>query len=82
MQTKDNLVILTHKIHILITLTVFLKKCEKCKRCLHIGMKGVIEFLGHVSCPLQQSHIFGHSSTLHLCKYKLITTGELLSEIS
>ena len=40
-QTKDNLVILTHKIDTLITLTTFLKKCEKSKGGLHIGMKGV-----------------------------------------
>ena len=31
-QTKDNLVILTHKIDTLITLTTFLKKCEEKKQ--------------------------------------------------
>jgi len=40
-QTKDNLVILTHKIDILITLTTFLKKCEKSKRGLHTRTEGV-----------------------------------------
>jgi hypothetical protein len=40
-QTKDNLVILTHKIDTLITLTTFLKKCEKGKGGLHIGTEGV-----------------------------------------
>lgn len=30
-KTKDNLVILTHKTDTLITLTTFLKKCEKSK---------------------------------------------------
>jgi len=30
-QTKDNLVILTHKTDTLITLTTFLKKCEEKK---------------------------------------------------
>jgi len=43
-QTKDNLVILTHKIYTLTALTTFLKKCEKCKWCLHIRTKGVISF--------------------------------------
>jgi len=32
MQTNDNLVILTHKINIFITLTTFLKKCKKNKK--------------------------------------------------
>jgi len=31
-QTKDNLVILTHKTDTLITLTTFLKKCEEKKK--------------------------------------------------
>jgi len=38
-QTKDNLVILTHKTDTLITLTIFLKKCKKCKGGLHTGTK-------------------------------------------
>jgi len=41
MQTKDNLVILTHKIDTLIALTNFLKKCEKSKGSLYIGTEGV-----------------------------------------
>lgn len=40
-QTKDNLVILTHKIDTLIALTTFLKKCEKGKGGLYIGTEGV-----------------------------------------
>jgi len=32
-QTKDNFVILTHKTDTLITLTTFLKKCEKDNEC-------------------------------------------------
>jgi hypothetical protein len=40
-QTNDNLVILTYKIDTLIALTIFLKKCEKCKRCLDIETDGV-----------------------------------------
>jgi hypothetical protein len=35
------LVILTHKTDTLITLTTFLKKCEKGKWGLHIGTEGV-----------------------------------------
>jgi len=41
-QTKNNLVILTHKTNTLITLTTFLKKCEKSKGSLHIGTNGVL----------------------------------------
>jgi len=41
-QTKDNMVILTHKIDTLIVLTTFLKKCEKSKRELYIRKEGVI----------------------------------------
>jgi len=41
MQTKDNLVILTHKTDTLITLTTFLKKCKKNIGGLHIGTDGV-----------------------------------------
>jgi len=40
-QTKNNLVILTHKTDTLITPTTFLKKCEKCKVGLHSGTEGV-----------------------------------------
>jgi len=42
-QTKDNLVILTHKIDTLIVLITFLKKCEekKNKRGLYIGTEGI-----------------------------------------
>ena len=40
-QTKDNLVILTHKIDTLIILTTFFKKYEKCKENLHIRTKGI-----------------------------------------
>jgi len=42
-QTKENLVILTHEIDTLIGLTTFLKKCEKCKRCFHTWTEGVYE---------------------------------------
>jgi len=38
-QTNDNLIISTHKIDTLITLTTFLKKYKKCKGCLYIGTK-------------------------------------------
>jgi len=38
----DYLVILTHKTDILITLPIFLKKCEKGNGCLHQGTEGVI----------------------------------------
>jgi len=34
-QTNDNLVILTQKTDTFITLTTFLKKCEKGNGCLH-----------------------------------------------
>ena len=40
MQTKDNLVILTHKIDTLITLTTFLKKCEKKKKAKGVYIQG------------------------------------------
>ena len=40
-QTKDNLVILTHKLDTLITLTTFLKKCEKSKGDLYTETEGV-----------------------------------------
>jgi len=40
-QTKDNFVLLTHKINTLIVLIIFLKKCEKCKGCLHIGQRDI-----------------------------------------
>ena len=43
-QTKDNLVIFTHKIDTLIALTTFLKKCEKCKEGLYIRTEGVFKF--------------------------------------
>ena len=43
-QTKNNLVILTHKIDTLMELTIFLKKCEEKtnKRSLYIRTEGVI----------------------------------------
>jgi len=41
-QTKDNLVISTHKIDTLITLTTFLKKCEKSKGGLYTETEGVL----------------------------------------
>jgi len=41
-QTKDNLVILTHKTDTLIILTTFLKKYEKKKRRFTYGDKGSI----------------------------------------
>jgi len=44
-QTKNNLVILKHKTNTLITLTVFLKKCEKYKGGLHIRTEGVINIV-------------------------------------
>jgi len=44
-QTKDNFVILTHKTDTLITLTTFLKKCEKDNGCLHYGTEWVYEKL-------------------------------------
>jgi len=39
-QSKDNLVILTHKTDILITPTTFLKKYEKKQKGLHTGTEG------------------------------------------
>ena len=45
-QTNVNLVIKTHKINTLITLTIFLKKCEEKKQGgLHIEKEGVIKNL-------------------------------------
>jgi len=41
-QTNNNLIILTHKIHTLIILTTFLKKCEKEKGSLYIEMEEVL----------------------------------------
>ena len=45
-QTNDNLIILTDKTNTLITLTPFLKKCEKSKGGLHIGTEGVPNTIG------------------------------------
>ena len=55
-QTKDNLVILRHKINTLIILTNILKKCEKCKMSLDRGTEGVLDIVYHradFQCMLQ-----------------------------